>query len=185
MAQGSFSATVNAWVKETRERRDAVYRESARRVVEVMQEPGPSKATVKTAIAAGAGLGKAKASGGRGVSKWQYGPIANPGGAGNLPVDTGFLRASLVAVKGTGLPSLKPNPPEGKRFNYDPGQIDLVIMGCAITDPITLAYTAAYARVAEYGGEGRMARRFVALAAQQWSRIVDEVCREAEGGAKT
>lgn len=178
MPQRSFSAQVSEWVKETRERRDAVYQESTRRVIAVAQEPGPSKATTQRAIAVGAGLGKLKANGSRGVNRRQFGPIANPGGSGNMPIDSGFLRASLVVVKGSDLPPLRPNPPEGKTFTYDPGQVDLVIAECAITDPITAAYTAAYARRIEYSGY-----RFVALAAQQWSRIVDEVAREAEAGS--
>lgn len=39
MAQGAFSAKISSWVKETRERRDAVYRGSAQRIVEIMQTP--------------------------------------------------------------------------------------------------------------------------------------------------
>lgn len=39
MAQGPFSAGVSAWVAQTKERMDAVRKESAQRVVEIMQTP--------------------------------------------------------------------------------------------------------------------------------------------------
>lgn len=180
MPQGSFTAQVNAQVAKTKALMTAVYRGSAERTVEVMQEPGYSKATVKKAVAAGAGLGKVGKSGQRGVSKKALGPIANPGGAGNIPVDTGFLRASLMVSLGTANFALMPNPDPDKSYQYDEGRVSLVIAGASITDPITAVYTANYARVAEYGSRGRAPRRFVALAAQQWPQIVEQVSREAQ-----
>jgi hypothetical protein len=145
MAQGSFSAQVSDWVKETKERRDAVYRESAQRVVEVMQTP--------------------KAMG------------------GNMRVDTGFLRASLIATTSAALPTTIDKPDGPAAFSYDAMQINLVIAGADITDPITVVYTANYARPREYGARGQPGDRFVALAAQQWQRIVAEVCNEAKSRA--
>jgi len=142
MAQGSFAAEVNAWVRETKARTDAVYRESAQRVVEVMQTP--------------------RAAGGA------------------LRIDTGFLRASLVATTTGVLPPLQGKPDGVLAFAYDAGQINLVINGAEITDPITVAYTANYARPREYGSRGQPGDRFVALAAQQWQRIVSEVAAEAQ-----
>jgi len=142
MAQGRFAADVSAWVKKTKERQTAVYRESAQRVVEVMQTP--------------------RAAG------------------GNMRIDTGFLRASLVAVTGDKLP-IKTEKPEGiTSFAYNAGPINLVINGAEITEPITVAYTANYARPREYGARGQAPDRFVELAAQQWQRIVAEVAREAQ-----
>jgi hypothetical protein len=143
--QGSFSAQVSAWVAEKKERRDAVYRESAQRVVEIMQEP--------------------------------------VGAGGNLPVDTGFLRASLVANIGTETPALVGRPSDTGSYSYDAGQVNLVIAGAHADDIITVAYGANYARFQEYGVHGREGRRFVALAAQQWPRVVNEVCAEAQKGA--
>jgi len=142
MAQGRFAADVSAWVMKTKERQTAVYRESAQRVVEIMQKP--------------------RAAG------------------GNMRIDTGFLRASLVAVTGDKLPN-KTEKPEGiTSFAYNAGPINLVINGAEITDPITVAYTANYARPREYGARGQAPDRFVGLAAQQWQRIVAEVAREAQ-----
>ncbi|MFN3836781.1 MAG: hypothetical protein ACK4MI_03615 [Brevundimonas sp.] len=39
MAQGSFAAQVSAWVKETKERQEAVYQGSAQAIVAIMQTP--------------------------------------------------------------------------------------------------------------------------------------------------
>lgn len=189
MAQGPFSAGVSAWVAQTKERMDAVRKESAQRVVEIMQTPGPSVATVKKAISAGAGLGRIKKNGDRGVSKKAFGPIPNPGGTGNLPVDSGFLRASLMGVIGEGTFTATEPPKDGSGFSYDAGQINLVIAGSKLTDTITVAYTAAYARRMEYGFKGtdslgrkynQPGRAFVRLAAQQWGRVVQEVSAEAQ-----
>ena len=145
MAQGSFAAEVSDWVRQTKARTDAVYRESAQRVVEAMQVP--------------------RAMG------------------GNMRVDTGFLRASLVATTTGILPPLQDKPDGVPAFSYDAGQINLVINGADITDTITVAYTANYARPREYGSRGQPGDRFVALAAQQWRRIVSEVATEAQARA--
>jgi hypothetical protein len=145
MAQGSFSAAVSEWVRETKARQEAVFKESAQRVVEVMQTP---------------------------VSQ-----------GGNLPVATGFLRASLTAILGAGLPIARDNPVDGGSFSYTGEQINLVIASADIGDTITIAYAANYAVHVEYGARGRPARRFVALAAQQWPRIVEEVTLEAKARA--
>lgn len=141
MAQGSYTASVSAWVRETKARMEAVHKESAQRLVEIMQTP--------------VSLG------------------------GNLPVDTGFLRASLLATTGN-LPRQTENPGGAARFSYDGGQVNLVIAGADLTDVITVAYTANYAHHVEYGAKGRPGRRFVALASQQWPRIVSEVAAEAQ-----
>lgn len=180
MAQSSFQAQVDAWVRQTKERVVAVRNEAAQRVIETMQEPGPSRATAIKAVAAGAGLGKVKSNGSRGVSKRAFGPIPNPGGSGNLPVDTGFLRASLVVGRGPlTVPTTTP-PEDGGSFQWDDDQVSLTIQGADLDDVISCRYAAVYARVAEYGGPGRAPRRFVALAAQRWPNIVAEVVREAK-----
>jgi hypothetical protein len=142
MPQGSFSAKVSAWVKETKERRVAVYRESAQRIVDIMQTP----------MAAG----------------------------GRMRVDTGFLRSSIRAAIGTANFATMAKPVGQLKFTYDAAAISLVIAGADITDPIEVVYTANYARAREYNPNGQTPDRFVAMAAQQWVRVVDEVCREAQ-----
>lgn len=98
-----------------------------------------------------------------------------------MPVDTGFLRASLMAtIGGAGNTILEDNPGEGT-FEYNPSTINLVIQGAALTDTITIAYTANYAAFQEYGTSKMQGHRFVGMAAQLWPQIVDQVCREAQG----
>lgn len=99
---------------------------------------------------------------------------------GNLPVDTGFLRASLVAEIGAVSFSTRPAPAGDAKHSYNPAPINLVIAGASVTETISVAYTAVYARIANYGGQNRAARQFVGLAVQRWPQIVNEVAAEAE-----
>lgn len=140
---GSFSAQVSAWVAETRARQDAVRKEAAQDVIEIMQTPGPS--------------------------------VANPSGGrgGNMPIDTGFLRASLTGVLGTALPPASLKPKGDGKFSYSGDQVNLTIAGSKLSDTITVAYTANYARFAE----ARYA--FTRLAAQQWQQVVDRAALRA------
>lgn len=186
MAGGSFSAQVQAWAEETKERMKAVRDGSAQRVVEVMQEPGPSVARTRSAISKGSGLGK----NGR-ASRKQFGPVGRPGGAGKIPVDLGFLRASLVALKGNGnLPPVT-QPGAGPR-TYNGGAVNLMIAGARLDEALTFVYTAAYARRVHDGfsGQDRLGRTYnqrgalwVTLAAQLWVRIVGEEAAKAKAGA--
>lgn len=105
------------------------------------------------------------------------------GAGGNLPIDTGYMRASLMVSLGTGLPSTTDKPKGASAFSYDAGETSLKIAGAEISDPITAVYQASYARHVNYGARGRAGRQFVGLAAQQWPRIVTEVCREAQSRA--
>lgn len=188
MAQGSFSAQVSQWVKETKERQVAVRDASVQAIVEIMQEPGPSRAMATKAVATGTGLGKTKKDGSRGVSKKAFGPVANPGGAGLLPVDTGFLRASLVVSIGETLPQLAETPKEGT-FDWNPDEVRLSLDGSKLSDTVLAVYTAAYARRIEYGFKGKdslgreysqSGSRFVALAAQRWPQVVEQECAKAK-----
>lgn len=142
MAQGSFAAQISAFVAETKQRREAVHKESAQRVVEIMQTP------------------------------------RNAGG--NMRVDTGFLRASLVGLTSSALPGTVGKPDGRSAFSYDAGQINLTIAGAEITQPLTFVYTANYARYREYGSRGQAGDRFVALAAQRWGQVVTSVCEEVK-----
>lgn len=145
MAQGRFSSQVSAWVAETKDRQDRVYRESAKRIIAIMQTPRS--------------LG------------------------GNLRFETGFLRASLVATLSDTLPMQTFKPDGVEHFEWDAPAMNLVIAGADIKDPITAVYTANYARPREYGARGQTPDRFVALAAQRWQQVVNEVCAEAQSRA--
>jgi hypothetical protein len=107
-------------------------------------------------------------------------PVAS---GGNMPIDTGFLRASLMGTVGPPSFPSRERPDGQAKFSFDGMQINLVIAGAELSDVITIAYTANYARHANYGARGRPGRRFVDLAAQQWPRIVSDVCSEAKARA--
>lgn len=194
MAGASYTAQVDKDVAAVKELMLLVRNESVERAIEAMQEPGPSRARVASAVAAGEGLGKARKGGGRGVSKRAFGPVANPGGAGNLPVDTGFLRASLRVSLGDALPQLVATPKERRAQAWDAAQVELTIAGADLDDTITAAYTAAYAARIEYGFAGtdsagrtysQGGRRFVGLAVQRWPQIVEGVVAELKARRAT
>lgn len=103
-------------------------------------------------------------------------PVAK---GGNLPVDTGFLRASLQVTTGAPIPAVQPNPGAGS-FSYSGQQVVTVLSGAPLDAVIYAAYGANYAVFQEYGARGRPGRRFVALAAQNWTRNVEEAARELE-----
>lgn len=99
----------------------------------------------------------------------------------SVPVDTGFLRASVRA-------SLKAMPPidttatrvAGKTFGYDPGQITLTIAQAkAGVDVIYVGWTANYAAFVEYGTSRMAPRAYVQRAAMLWPSIVNQVAQEA------
>ncbi|AEH79649.1 hypothetical protein SM11_chr2395 [Sinorhizobium meliloti SM11] len=96
------------------------------------------------------------------------------GQGGRMRVDTGFLRASLLASS-TSMPAINAsaNPVAGGTYAADFGQIEAVIAGADIGDTLYFGYTASYAGHREYGANGQPADGFVRLAAQNWPLIVE------------
>lgn len=157
--QRSFSAQIDEWVAATEVRMLAVFRESAQRVIAEMQKVGPS--------------------------------VANPDGGvgGNMPVDTGFLRASLLATLNSPATEMTFKDSDVEVYTWQEGQVQLVILGAKIGDVIYAVYTASYARRMEYGfsGTDSLGREynqegygFVRLASQKWQDIVSAVAAEAK-----
>ena len=99
-----FAAQVEAWVAQSEDLLVGVFHEATQRTIDIMQTPGPSKASTKKAIEKGAGLGK----NGRN-SKKAFGTVGPGTGGGRLPVDTGFLWHSLV-VSTEGMPMMRASP---------------------------------------------------------------------------
>lgn len=97
-------------------------------------------------------------------------PVAK---GGNMPVDTGFLRASFKGTLNA--------PASGVEFNTTgvpaAGGDDyvLTIAGADIEDTIYGTWTANYAGYVNYGANGRPGRQFVGLAVQRWNTIVNQV----------
>ena len=101
---------------------------------------------------------------------------------GRMRVDTGFLRASLLASTSQ-MPEINPaaKPPTSASANsvpYNAGQIEAVILGLNLGDTIHLGYTAAYAIHREYGANDQPGDDWVRTAAQRWDAIV--AAKEAE-----
>lgn len=106
---------------------------------------------------------------------------------GRMRVDTGFLRSSGRASK-SDMPSILPgaNPPPGSpknSFDFNGGEISLVIAGADLGETIYYGYTAAYAAAREYGARGQSPDMFVRGAAQRWPQIVAKVTQEAKARA--
>jgi hypothetical protein len=95
-----------------------------------------------------------------------------------VPVDTGFLRASLRAST-TAMPVLSLDNPGGS-FTIDQGEITLVIAGADIGDTLFLGYTARYGIWAAYGANGRPGRPWVDMVAQRWASIVSAKSAEVK-----
>lgn len=103
------------------------------------------------------------------------------GAGGNMPVDTGFLRASFQAMLNQPNDNVQFRPEAGGSVQFDESQIALIIQGASIGDTIHLTWTANYAVHVEYGARGRAPRSFARLAAQQWQGIVSQVTAEVKG----
>jgi len=102
------------------------------------------------------------------------------GGGGNMPVDTGFLRASLLGTINVPTAVVTYNPGTRPAPDTAVAQFALVIAQAELGDTIYGTFTANYAMIQEYGSAGRTGRGFVRKAAQKWQMIVDEVVNEAK-----
>lgn len=87
-----------------------------------------------------------------------------------VPIDTGFLRNSLMAST-TAMPALTRENPGGPGPD-SMAEIVLVIAGAEAGDVLYLGYTANYAAHVHYGANGRPGRPWVAMVAQRWESIV-------------
>lgn len=133
-----FAAQVSDWVKNSKIAAEAIFHESAQRVIQEMQ----------TTRAEG----------------------------GNMPVDTGFLRASLIASNDA-MPVIRSDakPAAGSSYSYNAGPVALTINNTSLGGRIYAGFVAAYARFVNYGTSKTPARLFVELAAQRWPEIVRQV----------
>lgn len=79
---------------------------------------------------------------------------------GRMPVDTGFLRNSLIATL------------NGSTVGGGADAYVLAVAGAELGDTIFAGWTANYARFMEYGTSKTPANFFMLSAAQQWQAIV-------------
>lgn len=101
------------------------------------------------------------------------------GAGGRMRVDTGFLRASLLAST-TAMPQIVPgsHPAPGSAHAYDGVSIEAVIAGSELGQTLFFGYTAGYAAHREFGARGQPPDAFVRTAAQMWPAIVGEKTAE-------
>lgn len=142
-----FLSQVTEWVRETEQRTEAVFRESAQRVIAEMQSL--------------------------------------------VPVDTGFLRASLQVSRTAPVPADR-GPADGATYTYNPTAATLAIAGAAIGDTLFASYSAVYAPRVNWGYVGtdalgrtynQQGRHFIERAVQRWPQTVGDVCRELQARA--
>jgi hypothetical protein len=96
---------------------------------------------------------------------------------GNMPVQTGYLRATGRASIGEANWSVTYKPDGQEKFGYSEAQAVLTIAKASLDDVIFFVWTANYAPYVE------AKRGFVRLAAQQWQSVVNQVAREAITGS--
>ena len=161
-----FAATVDAWTRKQKGGVENVFKQSVQDVIEIMQTPGWSVASTKSAIKAGGTKRK--------------GVVGASGKGGNLPVDTGFLRSSLritIGAPATGLI----DRPEGNDYTWQQERsYTMTIAGADITQSIYAVYLAKYAGHVEYGTRYVQPRGFRRLAVQQWQQIVSANIEKAK-----
>lgn len=92
---------------------------------------------------------------------------------GNMPVDTGFLRASLLASSSS-MPQIRQDaqPTPGQTYGYESGPVNLVINNTPLGGVVFTGYTANYAAHQEFGTSKMAGRFFVTLASQKWPQFV-------------
>lgn len=98
---------------------------------------------------------------------------------GNMPVLTGFLRSSLLCSTSPVAAGTMEKPGgDTMSFDWDPSDVESVILGAKVGQTLYMGYGAVYAGVAEYGGPDRPARGFQRLAVQEWPEILaDNIAR--------
>lgn len=127
----SFTAQVSDWVNRSEEKMRTIMQASVQDVMSAAQEPGVSLARGAATVTQGA-----------------------------VPVDTGFLRNSLIS----GL--------NGAFGPESPDSYILTIAGMDLGDTARFAWTAPYAAAIEYGHGTYPGAHFVGLNAARWEEIV-------------
>lgn len=104
------------------------------------------------------------------------------GAGGNLPVDTGYLRASFQASN-VAPPPINPGSKgnAGEKYAFNSGPINLVINNTELGGTVFICVTASYATHVEFGTSKQPAALFVSQAAQRWPQIVNQVQAELKG----
>lgn len=105
-----------------------------------------------------------------------------------VPVDTGFLRASVRASLSE-MPRIDSSKSSGgggsrRRRTALPGDVTLAIAGAKVGQTIYVGYTASYAGFVEYGTSRMAPRAYVGQAVIQWPQTVNQVVNELKNRVK-
>lgn len=96
-----------------------------------------------------------------------------------IPRDTGFARAS---VRGSleSMPQILPGArgKEGQSYNYNSGEITLVIANAELGQTIYIGWTASYTPFLEAGSSKQAPSGFVGISALEWPATVAAVTQE-------
>lgn len=103
-------------------------------------------------------------------------------GGGHMPIETGFLRASLIVSRNGALPLMDRENPYSARnsVTFNGAAAAAVIATAELGDTISAGYSANYAAHQEYGTAKMAGRGFVRLAVQNWPQIVARVTARAK-----
>ena len=112
------------------------------------------------------------------------------GAGGRMPVDTGFLRASLRVMVGPQKPALQPST---AGLGLNKGQRQAAATGGApdyalqltqldLGDFIAAQWTAHYAHQVEFGSAHYPGRLFVTHAAMKWKQFVEAAAKRVASG---
>ena len=93
-----------------------------------------------------------------------------------MPVDTGFLRNSIVSNLNGGAPRGKPGT---DNEGGDADSYILTLANYSLGDTILVGYTANYARHQEYGTASFPGRAFREKAARKWPKFVAAAAKRA------
>jgi hypothetical protein len=100
---------------------------------------------------------------------------------GRMRVDTGFLRASLMAST-SAMPRINPSARPTEGGTYQVADISAALLNFQMGETLYIGYTASYAAYREYGTRGQPPDAFVRLAAQRWPATVKRVERMLMNG---
>jgi len=95
------------------------------------------------------------------------------GSGGNMPVDTGTLRNSLLGST-SAVPAMRDQP------SAEADQVVLTIAQLKLGDTLYAGYTANYARIRHYMTTDKPGGMWRDLAVQRWQTIVDGAARDLQ-----
>lgn len=98
------------------------------------------------------------------------------------PVDTGFLRASMV-VSTTKLSPIRKNArpaPNAGKNSYKAPKFLPIIAKAKLASTIYASFTASYAAHVEFGTKGQRGVHMVGLAAQNWDMQLQRASKQAK-----